>query len=82
MTADEVRSILRGVGVCGESNGKLACLLPPDHVGPHGYELGMCEWHECPQQADTTRTDIGGTTFALCREHERDGEAAGYWRSV
>jgi hypothetical protein len=44
--------------------------------------LKMCEWHECPQQADTTRTDIGGTTFALCREHERDGEAAGYWRSV
>ncbi len=39
-----------------------------------------CEWHGCTMKADTERTDLGGTTFALCWEHERDGEAAGYWR--
>lgn len=38
MTREEVRSVLRGVGACGESNGESACLLPPDHSGPHGYE--------------------------------------------
>jgi hypothetical protein len=40
-----------------------------------------CEWHSCPQAAVTARTDLGGTTFTICREHERDGEAAGYWRT-
>jgi len=39
MTRDEIRSILRGVGACGESDGKNACLLPPGHDGPHGFEL-------------------------------------------
>ena len=38
MTRDEVRSVLRGVGACGESDGTYACLLTPDHDGPHGFE--------------------------------------------
>jgi hypothetical protein len=38
VTRDEIRSLLRDVGACGESDDKKACLLPPGHQGPHGFE--------------------------------------------
>jgi len=39
MTREEIKGILRGVGLCGESDSKSACLLDADHVGRHGFDL-------------------------------------------
>ena len=38
MTRDEIRSVIRSVGGCGESNATMACVLPIGHPGPHGFE--------------------------------------------
>lgn len=41
----------------------------------------VCEAHKCEAPATTSRTDIGGTTFALCAKCEAEGEQRGYWRA-
>ena len=40
----------------------------------------ICEGHECEEPATTARTDLGGTTFALCAHCAEYGETRGYWR--
>jgi len=43
--------------------------------------IAQCEWHDCSAEASVARTDIGGTTFNLCQEHEADGAKRDYWRA-
>jgi hypothetical protein len=39
-----------------------------------------CQWRRCPDRSSTVRTDLGGTTFAVCRDHAARGSEIGYWR--
>jgi hypothetical protein len=39
-----------------------------------------CEGYNCEAVAMTARTDLGGTTFALCEPCAAAGKRAGYWR--
>lgn len=39
MNREDIRSVLRDVGACGESNDTHACILPTGHGGLHGYEV-------------------------------------------
>jgi hypothetical protein len=46
----------------------------------HSEGHAWCEAHQCERKATTRRTDLGGTTFALCPECERNGHEKGWWR--
>ncbi len=54
--------------------------VPVGEVGEVVPVCDVCEWHECDAAATTTRTDIGGSTFGLCAQHDADGEVKRYWR--
>lgn len=82
MNATEIRSVLRGVGACGESDGQSACLLPPDHEGLHGYEATpppAPEWCEhCPfpkhLHGDGGAPCVGFVPQGAARCDKRDGD--------
>jgi hypothetical protein len=38
-----------------------------------------CAWHPCHRYATVTRFDLGGADWPLCKEHEQEGDARGYW---
>ena len=61
MTPDEVRGILRGVGLCDDSDGKSACLLHKDHLGRHGFQSAspQCESVESSAMPDPKLHPLG-----------------------
>ena len=69
MNRDEIRAILRGVGLCGESNSKSACLLHRDHVGRHGFDLPseQCESNHDGYRCQSVAGHVG------CHRADGDG---------
>ena len=69
MTPDEIKGILRGVGLCGESDGKSACLLTKDHVGTHGFQTPaqQCESVRDGYRCLSTEGHVG------CHRSDGDG---------